>query len=82
MRTPQWRRAAIPAASSQSLITMPPWTKPAELASVIPIHLTSSDSEAEAGRGSCSLLQEKEIERPRRAQLTAMPRAVLTERQR
>lgn len=32
--------AAMPAASSQSFITIPPCTKPAELASAIPIHFT------------------------------------------
>jgi uracil-DNA glycosylase len=36
-RPPEWRIAAIPAASSQSFITTPPCTNPAELASPIPI---------------------------------------------
>ncbi len=32
-RPPQWRIAAIAAASSQVFITIPPWTNPAVLAS-------------------------------------------------
>jgi hypothetical protein len=51
-RRPECLIAASPAASSHSFITVPPCTKPAELASVIPIHLTSTDTEADAARGS------------------------------
>ena len=51
-RLRQWRIAAMPATSSQSFITIPPWTNPAELASPIPIHLTRTASESEAGLGS------------------------------
>ena len=48
----EWRIAAIPAASSHSFITTPPWTKPAMFASVGPIQWTSTELEWEAGRGS------------------------------
>ena len=50
-RLRQWRIAAMPATSSQSFITIPPWTNPAELASPIPIHLTRTASESAAGFG-------------------------------
>jgi hypothetical protein len=50
---PQWRIAAIPAASSHIRITVPPWTNPAELASWMAIHRIRVDREADAGRGSC-----------------------------
>jgi len=43
---------AIPAASSQSFITVPPWTKPAVFASSTPIHSMSVTCVAAAGRGS------------------------------
>ena len=52
IRVPQWRSAAIPAASSHIFITTPPCTNPARLASWTPIHLTSVECVAEAGRGS------------------------------
>ena len=51
-RPRQWRMAAIPAASSHSFITTPPWTNPAEFASPIPIHLTNTAFDAEAAFGS------------------------------
>ena len=51
-RRPQWRMAAIAAASSQIFITMPPCTKPAELASWTPIQRISSERESATGRGS------------------------------
>ena len=51
-RPRQWRMAAIPAASSQSFITTPPWTNPAEFASPIPIHLTSRPSMPRLAFGS------------------------------
>ena len=51
-RLRQCRIAAMPATSSQSFITIPPWTNPAELASPIPIHLTRTASESAAGLGS------------------------------
>src|SRR5437868_944649 len=44
--------AASAAASSAIRITVPPWTLPAELASVIPIHRISWEREAEQGFGS------------------------------
>ena len=47
-RVPQWRTAATPAASSQSFITMPPWTNPAEFASTSPIQRIRAEREAEA----------------------------------
>src|SRR3954447_654735 len=37
-----WRIAAVAAASSQSFITVPPWTNPAAFASEGPIHWTST----------------------------------------
>src|SRR2546421_9958734 len=46
------RPAAGPAASSHSFITVPPWMNPALLASVMPIHLTSTALGSEAGRAS------------------------------
>src|SRR5581483_11486163 len=49
---PQCRIAAMPAASSHIRITTPPWMKPAEFASGMPIHRISSEQEAEAGRGA------------------------------
>ena len=51
-RLPEWRIPAIPATSSQSRITTPPWTNPAELASPMPIHLTSSERDSAAGLAS------------------------------
>ena len=51
-RPPLWRTAARPAASSQSFITVPPWTNPAEFASSRPIHLTRIERERVTGRGS------------------------------
>ena len=55
-RRPQWRIAAIAAASSQVFITMPPWTKPAVLASWTPAQRISSERESATGRGSSSPL--------------------------
>ncbi len=53
---PQWRIAAIAAASSQSFITAPPCTLPAELASSMPIQRISVEREAEAGFGSSTVI--------------------------
>ena len=50
-RVPQWRIAAIPAASSHIRITVPPWTNPAEFASWMLIQRISSERESAAGRG-------------------------------
>ena len=44
--------AATPAASSHSFITVPPWTKPALLASTMAIQRTSWARESAAARGS------------------------------
>src|SRR5690242_7221681 len=51
-RPPQWRIAAMPAASSHIRITTPPWMKPAEFASWMLIQRISSEQDAEAGRGA------------------------------
>ena len=55
-RLPQCRIAAIPATSSHILITTPPWTNPAELASWMLIQRISSELDLETGRPSPSSL--------------------------
>ena len=49
---PEWRIAAIPATSSQSLTIAPPWTLSPKLASVGPIHRVSTALDSDGGRNS------------------------------
>src|SRR5215210_8553009 len=48
----EWRTPATPAAESHSFITTPPWTKPAEFASVGPSQCTSTASDWRTDRAS------------------------------
>src|SRR5659263_585718 len=51
-RRREYLTADRPAASSHNCMTAPPWTKPAVLASSMPIHLTSTACDLMAGLGS------------------------------